>query len=269
MANLLGANIGTNYKGFLNIGTTINTPLGVTALPITDGMGNVSELYLSTTRFGIGTSNPSCKLHVTGTERVFNAISTNDQESSSFGCSSGNISTIGFYGAGSVNDFNVRIGVDLDSFIAYTSNTERMRITNSGNIGIGTTNPTNKLEVAGNIKIGLGDGSLERIFTSGGPAISYDPIASVFEFGGGNINVNTANGIVIMQYSPLVIGASTPNSSAMLDVTSTTKGILFPRMTTTQKNAISSPAAGLVIYDTTLGKLCVRTSSAWQTITSA
>jgi hypothetical protein len=38
-------------------------------------------------------------------------------------------------------------------------------------------------------------------------------------------------------------------------------------MTTTQKNAIASPVAGLVIYDTTLNKLCVYTT-AWQTITS-
>lgn len=39
-------------------------------------------------------------------------------------------------------------------------------------------------------------------------------------------------------------------------------------MTTTQKNALT-PAAGWVVFDTTLGKLCVYTGSAWQTITSS
>ena len=39
-------------------------------------------------------------------------------------------------------------------------------------------------------------------------------------------------------------------------------------MTTTQKNAISTPASGLIVYDTTLGKLCVRGAAAWETITS-
>jgi len=63
------------------------------------------------------------------------------------------------------------------------------------------------------------------------------------------------------------IGTNTPNASSILDITSTTKGVLFPRMTTTQKNAISSPVAGLVVFDTTLGKLCVYTT-AWETITS-
>jgi hypothetical protein len=65
------------------------------------------------------------------------------------------------------------------------------------------------------------------------------------------------------------IGANaTPNASAILDITSTTKGVLFPRMTTTQKNAISSPATGLVVYDTTLNKLSVYTGAAWETVTS-
>lgn len=59
----------------------------------------------------------------------------------------------------------------------------------------------------------------------------------------------------------------TSSASAQLEVISTTKGFLPPRMTTTQKNAIASPAAGLVVFDTTLNKLCVYTT-AWQTITS-
>jgi hypothetical protein len=56
-------------------------------------------------------------------------------------------------------------------------------------------------------------------------------------------------------------------SSAALAIVSTVYGFLPPRMTTTQKNAISSPATGLVVFDTTLGKLCVF-STTWQTITS-
>ena len=43
---------------------------------------------------------------------------------------------------------------------------------------------------------------------------------------------------------------SSPAASAMLDITSTTKGILIPRMTQTQRDAISTPASGLMIYQT-------------------
>ena len=46
------------------------------------------------------------------------------------------------------------------------------------------------------------------------------------------------------------IGITTPAASAQLDVTSTTKGLLIPRMTATQKAAVSSPATGLLIYQT-------------------
>ncbi|MFZ4549954.1 MAG: hypothetical protein ACOYN4_21070 [Bacteroidales bacterium] len=41
-----------------------------------------------------------------------------------------------------------------------------------------------------------------------------------------------------------------PNPSAILDVSSTTKGFLPPRMTTVQRNAITNPTEGLVIYNT-------------------
>jgi hypothetical protein len=64
------------------------------------------------------------------------------------------------------------------------------------------------------------------------------------------------------------VGTSSYVASAIFNVNSTNRGFLPPRMTTTQKNAIASPAAGLVVYDTTLNKLCVRTASAWETITS-
>jgi len=58
-------------------------------------------------------------------------------------------------------------------------------------------------------------------------------------------------------------------TSAVLQANSTTKGFLPPRMTTTQKGDISSPAEGLIVYDTTLNKLCVYTGSSWETITSS
>lgn len=64
------------------------------------------------------------------------------------------------------------------------------------------------------------------------------------------------------------IGTSSPSASAILDAQSTTKGVRMPNMTTVEKNAIASPAAGLMVFDTTLAKLCVYSGAAWQTITS-
>lgn len=46
------------------------------------------------------------------------------------------------------------------------------------------------------------------------------------------------------------IGTTTPDVSAKLEVNSTNKGILIPRMTSAQRTAISSPANGLLVYQT-------------------
>lgn len=52
--------------------------------------------------------------------------------------------------------------------------------------------------------------------------------------------------------SQTVIGGVTPDSSALLDLQSTDKGFLLPRMTTEQRNMIDKPATGLMIFNTTL-----------------
>lgn len=64
--------------------------------------------------------------------------------------------------------------------------------------------------------------------------------------------------------SSVGIGTFTPDSSAELEIVSTTRGLLPPRMTTTQRNAISSPATGLIIYNTTTTKLECYDGSTWQ-----
>lgn len=59
------------------------------------------------------------------------------------------------------------------------------------------------------------------------------------------------------------IGTSSPNASAILDISSTTKGITFPRMTSTQSNAISSPTNGLQVFDITTNSIWYFDGSSW------
>lgn len=51
-------------------------------------------------------------------------------------------------------------------------------------------------------------------------------------------------------FSQVGIGTNTPDASAKLDITSTDKGLLTPRMTASQRGLITSPATGLLIYQT-------------------
>ena len=54
----------------------------------------------------------------------------------------------------------------------------------------------------------------------------------------------------IFSFSQVGIGTTNPDSSAILDLTSTTKGFLTPRLTSVQRIAIGSPAQSLLVYDT-------------------
>ncbi len=58
--------------------------------------------------------------------------------------------------------------------------------------------------------------------------------------------------ITLIGNAQIGIGTITPNASSVLDITSTTKGMLTPRMTTAQRIAIATPADGLMVYDTDL-----------------
>ena len=54
----------------------------------------------------------------------------------------------------------------------------------------------------------------------------------------------------VISYAQVGINTNTPDASSALEVESTTGGILIPRLTETQRDAISSPATGLMIYQT-------------------
>jgi hypothetical protein len=62
------------------------------------------------------------------------------------------------------------------------------------------------------------------------------------------------------------IGTTTPNASAQLDVTSTTRGLLIPRMTSAQRLAITTPAAGLMVYETSTASFWFYNGTVWNQI---
>jgi hypothetical protein len=64
------------------------------------------------------------------------------------------------------------------------------------------------------------------------------------------------------------IGTASPNASAQLDISSTTKGLLIPRVTTAQRTAIAAPANGLMLYDTNLSAFWFYNGSVWTSVGS-
>ena len=57
-------------------------------------------------------------------------------------------------------------------------------------------------------------------------------------------------GLGFTTYAQIGIGTTSPAATAALDIESTTKGLLIPRLTQTQRDAIQSPASGLMIFCT-------------------
>jgi N-acetylneuraminic acid mutarotase len=64
------------------------------------------------------------------------------------------------------------------------------------------------------------------------------------------LSICTLTIITFSQAQSVGVGTATPNSSAILDVSSTNKGMLTPRMSTVQRNAIVNPTIGLSIFNT-------------------
>jgi hypothetical protein len=250
-------------------------------------------------RLGIGTASPSVRLDVVGDAIITGATALSNQNallvrntSSLHGLSVTNNAEVKI-GRNQLFSFNdtstggyqfsivaTNSGVSISNSavasrpLSFSMNTgEILRIHQSytaivtNNFLVGTTTDAGyKLDVNGTVRTG--------VLTCGNINVGSTTNVSGITFSAGTIDVSSNNDmrlivptaakgtIVSQDYSFL------SSASALFEVKSTTKGILFPRMTTTQKNAIATPASGLVVYDTTLGKLCVRGASAWETITS-
>jgi hypothetical protein len=130
-----------------------------------------------------------------------------------------------------------------------TSATTSLLVQNSAGTNIFKIGDSARIDVLGTIG-SIDFSSYYQIFSSGNAStVGCWKGSQAFSVDGSRLCVNVAT--------------SAHSASASFQVDSTTTGILPPRMTTTQKNAIASPAAGLVLYDSTTNKLQCYNGSTW------
>lgn len=103
---------------------------------------------------------------------------------------------------------------------------------------------------------------------NGSTYVTYTPPSSTpWMLSGGTTDAGSNKSDAVYRTGSVGLGATTtPNASAQLDVNSTTRGFLPPRMTSTQRDAISSPAAGLMVYNSTDNRLDVRQNTTWRSL---
>ncbi|KQC32654.1 cell wall anchor protein [Nonlabens sp. YIK11] len=70
----------------------------------------------------------------------------------------------------------------------------------------------------------------------------------------------------VISFAQVGIGTAMPDPSALLDISSSTQGMLAPRMTTTQRQAIVSPANGLLVYDTNDNSFFFYEGDSWSSL---
>ena len=119
-------------------------------------------------------------------------------------------------------------------------------------LGIGTSTPAASLDILGSGDfwgLHIRNSSVGALFqVSGGKAgfVGFNGSA----YNNLDIRCGFATQLFLSTNGNIGIGTSTPAASAILDLTSTTKGLKLPTMTSTQASAIASPAKSLIVYVT-------------------
>jgi len=109
----------------------------------------------------------------------------------------------------------------------------------------------------------------KSLTTSNSALIGYSTVGATSPYAFMTVYGRAASDLCVNSVGSVGMGTSTASSKAKLEISSTTQGFLPPRMTTTQRDAITSVPAALMIYNTTTNKLNFYNGSAWEAVTSA
>lgn len=170
-----------------------------------------------------------------------------------------------------------RLGIKYDTnvitFASEAAGTGTAREFNftGANFGVGLTNPSEKFHVdsLAATAMALFENNNALLFVNGASAprtelVSRDASNSAFQ--ALEIRAGSAGSGLTVALAGIGINQVSPDATSQLDVVSTTKGALLPRMTTTQRDAITTPATGLLIYNTTTLQLEDFNGTVWAAV---
>jgi predicted heme/steroid binding protein len=239
--------VGGNYSQRLHFATHNYAVDAAVRMTITES-GNV----------GIGTTNPKQKLDVNGIVAITNSSVTSYGELIFYENSA--IKADIFVNGSSQNNYagvnSMNIWQGSDAPIAfYTNQLERIRITSAGNVGIGTTAPSLKLQIQGS---NITDSAI-RIANTGAGGISWDIYSTNngFDQGGGKLlfyrpSVDASSGTVVFDSSGNVgIGTVNPSFKTTISADITKSGDVNPGTAQLSLEGATTPGKRMLLgYDT-------------------
>lgn len=247
----LNGNAGTSSANF--IGTTDIQPLSFRVFNLAAGFINPSS---SNTAFGIGTlvANTSGNLNTANGLSALNSNTTGSENTAS-GVASLQSNTTGSLNTATGNQ-SLLSNTEGTYNAAHGYKALFLNTTGTYNTAIGSAALFSNVAGLHNTALGsFADVTNANLVNA--TAIGY------------NAKVSQSNAMILGDNVNVGIGTSSPNTSSLLDLTSNSKGLLIPRMSTTERNGISSPATGLMVYDISLNSFYYFNGTSWIEIGSS
>jgi hypothetical protein len=262
--SLTGTTPQDTYDSLIKV--TDNGPLSATAKYLSDGLGNDSALSLSTDKVGIGTNAPSALLNVQNSSNGVLLARFKD-----------NISAATY--------LDIKTDATLTDYTAlYFGSDRRIMSKQGGTLFLNCGNTVNFVDglaskmVVTPSEVQIGTISGARLAIKGSGSTSATTALLVQNSAGslllrakddgqvqlGSSSNFTVDGNTTYNRYELTVGGLSSIPSAILSATSTTRGFLPPRMTTTQRDAIATPATGLKVYNTTTNTTDTYDGATWQ-----
>ena len=222
--------------------------------PPVQGAGTRLMWYPEKGAFRVGT--------IGNNEWDMNSIGINSIATGNGTIASGSFSTAMGSGSISTGDYSTAFGQSTSAAgLSATAIGAGSKALGPISTAIGYATSANSL---GEVAIGLYNTEYTPISPNG-----WNGKDRLLSIGNGYFSTGNSDAMVILKNGAIGIGTSNPTATAILELTDSTRGFLPPRLTSLQRDAITSPVNGLMIFNTSTNGIEIKTTYGWISLTAS